>query len=78
MMYCSNIYMYMYFSYSSSSSGNVIEVDYQSFSLKRVWQLFPDVPGGVAITSLYIHEGILVGVALTSLNLLRFFCHRYL
>ncbi|XP_019852340.1 PREDICTED: WD repeat-containing protein 90-like [Amphimedon queenslandica] len=46
--------------YSSSSSGNVIEVDYQSFSVKRVWQLFPDVPGGVAITSLYIHEGFFI------------------
>ena len=65
-MYCINFLNFS--SYSSSSSGNVVEVDYHSFSLKRVWQLFPDVPGGVAITSLYIHEGILMGVVSTSLS----------
>ena len=46
--------------YSSTSSGYIVEVEYHSFSLKRVWQLFPDTPGGVAITSLALHEGFVV------------------
>lgn len=48
------------FSYSSTTNGCVLEIEYETFALKRVWQLFPDIPGGVAITSLALHEGFYV------------------
>lgn len=55
---CVCIYYYSLYSYSSTSTGCIVEVEYHSFIVKRVWQLFPDIPGGVAITSLALHEGL--------------------
>ena len=50
-------YISYFYRYISTNNGCIFEVHYRTFSIKRVWQLFPDSDVGVSITSLALHEG---------------------